>query len=77
MMLPAGCSGGGAMGAIVVENLSKVYRSHRKEAGLRGSFVSLFRRETRESSCRRRRTSGDANGGMLWPGVGGGHRGRD
>lgn len=37
------------MGAIVVENLSKVYRSHRKEAGLRGSFVSLFLRETRET----------------------------
>ena len=31
---------------------------------------------TRESACRRRRTGGDANGGMLRPGVGGGHRGR-
>jgi len=37
------------MGAIVVEDLSKVYRSHRKEAGLRGSLASLFRREVRET----------------------------
>ena len=37
------------MGAVVVEDLSKVYRSHRKEAGVRGSLASLFRREMRET----------------------------